>query len=133
MTPAQFKDNLNVRGRSSSTPLPLQSTWEHCAMMVQTMGRGDQVDIWTWFSNWCMYLLAFHAVFTIDAIFTIESFGWMDCKNIVHMMIILLLSWFWCMDLLVVHYYDAVQGFTLENIVDFSNIYKVAFTACHQW
>ncbi len=36
------------------------------------------------------------------------------------------------MDLLAVHYHDAVQGFTLENIVDslFSNIYKVAFTAC---
>jgi hypothetical protein len=34
------------------------------------------------------------------------------------------------MHLLEVH--DAVQGFTLENIVDssFSNIYQVAFTAC---
>ncbi len=36
------------------------------------------------------------------------------------------------MDLLAVHYPDAVQGFTLENIVDyfFGNIYKVDFTAC---
>jgi hypothetical protein len=36
------------------------------------------------------------------------------------------------MNLLAVHYHDAGQGFTLENIVDssFSNIYKVAFTAC---
>ena len=25
-----------------------------------------------------MYLLALHAVFTIDAVFTIESFGWVD-------------------------------------------------------
>jgi hypothetical protein len=34
------------------------------------------------------------------------------------------------MHVLAVH--DVVQGFTLENIVDcsFSNIYKVAFTAC---
>jgi hypothetical protein len=34
------------------------------------------------------------------------------------------------MHLLAVH--NAVQGFTLENVVDssFSNIYKVAFTAC---
>jgi hypothetical protein len=30
-TPAEFKDNLNVKGRSSSTPLALQSTREHCA------------------------------------------------------------------------------------------------------
>jgi hypothetical protein len=33
------------------------------------------------------FLLAVHAVFTMHAIFTIESFGWVDCKNIVHMMI----------------------------------------------
>jgi hypothetical protein len=35
-----------------------------------------------------MHLLAVHAVITIDAVLTIESFGWVDCKNIVHMMII---------------------------------------------
>ncbi len=35
------------------------------------------------------------------------------------------------MNLLAVHYHDAVQGSTLENIVNssLSNIYKVAFTA----
>jgi hypothetical protein len=36
------------------------------------------------------------------------------------------------MDLLAVHYHDALQGFTLENIVDssFGNINKVTFTTC---
>ncbi len=88
-----------------------------------------------WYLNMIFKLmLAVHAVITIHAIFTIESFGWVDCKNIVHMMINFkkMLSWIWCIDLLAVHCHDAVQGFKLENIVgsSCSNIYKVAFTVC---
>ncbi len=92
---AQFTDNLNAKGRSGSTPLPLRT---HCRarenivlmMIVQAMGSCWHLNMIfklmhviagssCCFHNWCYY----HS-------FTIESFGWLDCKNIVHMIIIVL-------------------------------------------
>ncbi len=52
-------------------------------MIVQTIMR-------CWYLNMIfklMCVIAGSAVVTIDAVVTIESFGWLDCKNIVHRII----------------------------------------------